>query len=287
MSELHYRHAHVADVPMLSQMNFEMSQVDGIDGEAMTVEELTYRMTALLETDYSAVVMYQDDVPVGYALYTVTPQYTFIRHFFVRKAYRGQGVGAKVFQKLVENEWNNAAAIQIEVASESKGVRSFWESRGFQKTALRLSLETANKSGTRKSCGAVVYRRRLGFVQYLLVQQLNGEHWGFPKGHMDPGELEEDTARREVQEETGLRVRFKSGFYERIRYLTPKSRKKEVVCFLARAPAFHRVRVPANEIADSRWLPYEQARQTLTFENTRILLDKAEAFVRGKTVVPY
>jgi 8-oxo-dGTP pyrophosphatase MutT (NUDIX family) len=287
MSEVHYRHAHVADVPTLSQMNFEMSKLDGVDGEVMTVEELTYRMTALLETDYSAVLIYQDDVPVGYALYTVTPKHTFIRHFFIRKAYRGQGIGATAFQRLVESEWNDAASIQIEVDSDNKGVRSFWESRGFRKTALRMSLDTANKSGTRKACGAVVYRRRLGRVQYLLVQQLNGEHWGFPKGHMDPGEREEDTARREVQEETGLNVRFKPGFYERIHYLTPKSRKKEVVCFLARAPAFHGVSVPKDEIADARWLPYEQARQTLTFENTRILLDKAEAFVRGKTVVPY
>ncbi len=287
MSEVHYRRAHAADLSILSQMNFEMAQLDGIDGEATTVEELTYRMSALLETDYSGVVIYQDDVPVGYALYTVTPKHTFVRHFFIRKAYRGQGIGAKVFQDLLENEWKDAASIQIEVGSDNKGVRSFWESRGFRKTALRLALETANKSGVRKSCGAVVYRRRLRAIQYLLVKHTNGDHWSFPKGHMDPGESEEETARREVQEETGLSVQFRPGFYERIYYLTPKSRKKELVCFLARARAWHRVRIPADEIADYRWLPYEQARETLTFENTRIILDKADAFLRGKTVVPY
>ena len=267
MSEVHYRRAHAADLSILSQMSFEMAQLDGMDGEATTVEELTYRMSALFETDYSGVVIYQDDVPVGYALYTGTPKHTFVRHFFIRKAYRGQGIGAKVFQDLLENEWKDAASIQIEVGSDIKGVRAFWESRGFRKTALRLALETANKSGVRK--------------------HTNGDHWGFPKGHMDPGESKEETARREVQEETGMSVQFRPGFYERIYYLTPKSRKKELVCFLARARAWHRVRIPADEIADYRWLPYEQARETLTFENTRIILDKADAFLRGKTVVPY
>jgi 8-oxo-dGTP pyrophosphatase MutT (NUDIX family)/predicted GNAT family acetyltransferase len=287
MSEVHYRHAHIADVPVLSQMNLEMAELDGLDGGAATAEELAYRMTAFLETDYSAVVIYQDDVPVGYVLYTVTPRHTFIRHFFVRRSYRGQGIGAMIFRRLLADEWNDAASIQIEVDSDNKGARAFWEQQGFHRAALRLALETANKSGTRKSCGAVVYRRGVQGVRYLLVQHTDGKHWGFPKGHMDPGESEAQTAQREVQEETGLAVRFRPGFYERIHYLTPKSRRKEVVCFLARAGVGRRVTAPPDEIQDFRWLSFEEARRTLTFENTRILLDKADAFIRGRTPIPY
>lgn len=43
-----------------------------------------------------------------------------------------------------------------------------------------------------KSCGAVVFTRINHEIRYVLVQQLEGFH-GFPKGHMEEGETEEQT----------------------------------------------------------------------------------------------
>ena len=57
-----------------------------------------------------------------------------------------------------------------------------------------------------KSCGAVVYRVEGRTVRFLVVKNKNGRHWGFPKGHMEYGESERQTALREVLEETGLQV---------------------------------------------------------------------------------
>ena len=56
-----------------------------------------------------------------------------------------------------------------------------------------------------KSCGAVVFTRDHGLVQYLIIQSKEG-FYGFPKGHIEPGEQEEETALREIWEETGLTV---------------------------------------------------------------------------------
>ena len=54
-----------------------------------------------------------------------------------------------------------------------------------------------------KSCGAVVFTRLNGEIKYVIIQSLAG-YYGFPKGHMEAGESEKQTALREVYEETGL-----------------------------------------------------------------------------------
>jgi len=53
-----------------------------------------------------------------------------------------------------------------------------------------------------KSCGAVVYRENAQ-VKYLLLHY-GGAHWDFVKGEMEEDESEEETARRELEEETGI-----------------------------------------------------------------------------------
>lgn len=50
-----------------------------------------------------------------------------------------------------------------------------------------------------KSCGAVVYRAHGDTIHYLLIQSTEGV-WGFPKGHMEGSEAEEETALRQARE---------------------------------------------------------------------------------------
>ena len=58
-----------------------------------------------------------------------------------------------------------------------------------------------------KSCGALVVRRdeEDGKQYLLMIRHKLGGHRSFPKGHMEPGETESQTAEREILEETGLR----------------------------------------------------------------------------------
>ena len=53
--------------------------------------------------------------------------------------------------------------------------------------------------------GAVVYRKNNGEIEYLLLESQNkGHFWGFPKGHVEGNETLEETAKREINEETQL-----------------------------------------------------------------------------------
>lgn len=130
-----------------------------------------------------------------------------------------------------------------------------------------------------KSCGAVIWRETSGKREYLLVQNKKPGakgHWGFPKGHTEEGETEEQTARREIFEETGLSVGdFVKGFRTVTHYSPVPNVEKDVVYFLAKADGD--VTVQECEIADYKWLPYKDAKATLTFDYS--ILDKAESFL--------
>ena len=66
-----------------------------------------------------------------------------------------------------------------------------------------------------KSCGAAVFTKDNGIVNYVIVESNDGV-FGFPKGHTEAGESEHETALREIFEETGLKLKIIDGFREKI-----------------------------------------------------------------------
>jgi bis(5'-nucleosidyl)-tetraphosphatase len=77
-----------------------------------------------------------------------------------------------------------------------------------------------------KSAGAVVFRKTDKGIKYLLLKYRNG-HWDFPKGHIENGETEEETMRREVREETGIDdLKIVPGFIENFRYVRNMNEEK-------------------------------------------------------------
>ena len=54
-----------------------------------------------------------------------------------------------------------------------------------------------------RSCGAIVFRDGEAGESVLMVQHGPG-HWSFPKGHVEAGEQDRQTAIREVFEETEI-----------------------------------------------------------------------------------
>ena len=80
-----------------------------------------------------------------------------------------------------------------------------------------------------RSCGAVMLRKNEERYEVLLVKHL-ASHWGFPKGHMEKGEDEKATARREVLEETGIHIDIIDGFRYKSEYTIRGRIEKSVAC---------------------------------------------------------
>jgi bis(5'-nucleosidyl)-tetraphosphatase len=277
MVELTFVPAGPDSVGLLARFNRELMSEQDIPSN-MTLPELESRMHQLLAEGFSAILFQLDGAFAGYALFRRHPKYAYIRHFHITRPKRTRAVVVDAFQRLRTEHLSDYATIRLDVPEHKKDTLAMWEELGFRPRSIRLELHTDTKRKTKKSCGAIIYRKRLGHVQYLVIQHTNGGHWGFPKGHPEAGETERETALREVHEETGLHVGFRPRFYERIYYLTGKGRRKEVVYFLARVRR-PRVRLQPSELSAYQWLDFWETRETLTYENTKLLLDKAANYI--------
>ncbi|MDN7013210.1 NUDIX domain-containing protein [Methanoculleus sp. FWC-SCC3] len=131
-----------------------------------------------------------------------------------------------------------------------------------------------------RSCGAVVVRRDAD-LQYLILQYGAG-HWDLVKGHGIRGESEEETVLRELEEETGItRAEFVPGFREEVHYFFQRQAHtvyKEVVYYLIETPE-EEVTI-SDEHIDYRWLSYNEALQTITFGNSRRVVEGAHEHLK-------
>jgi 8-oxo-dGTP pyrophosphatase MutT (NUDIX family) len=130
-----------------------------------------------------------------------------------------------------------------------------------------------------KSCGAVVYRKYHGNTEILLVKHVKSGYWSFPKGHVEEGETEAQTAAREIMEETGIDVFVDTGFRETVTYSLRRDIKKTVVYFVARVKKNQSLVAQRSEISELRWVEVDKAGAFLAFENDRAIISKAKAFI--------
>ena len=122
-----------------------------------------------------------------------------------------------------------------------------------------------------KSCGALVYRKKQDRLELLLIRHKNGGHWSFPKGHVETGETEPQTALREIKEETGLDVGLCEGFRQSVEYFPKPNVKKQVVYFLGEAKS-SRVKKQEEEISRIIWTDIRRAWRIVAFENDKNLI---------------
>ena len=128
-----------------------------------------------------------------------------------------------------------------------------------------------------KSCGAVIFRKAEEW-NVLLIRHAKGRHISFPKGHVEPGEMESQTAEREVREETGLTLRVDRRFRAENRYNIRPDTQKLVVIFAAVTDNAEITPQP-EEIAEAFWLPVEEAAARLTYERDRKIMRDAYAHI--------
>ncbi len=99
-----------------------------------------------------------------------------------------------------------------------------------------------------KSCGAIVFRKFHGNIEILLIKHVNSGHWSFPKGHVE-------TPKKDTQ--------------------------KVVVYFLAKAKNFD-FKAQEEEISEIRWVDIGYAVNILTYDNDKVIVNKAKSAIKER-----
>jgi 8-oxo-dGTP diphosphatase len=125
-----------------------------------------------------------------------------------------------------------------------------------------------------RAAGGIVWRRREGGradeLEVAVVHRPKYDDWSFPKGKQERGETDEETARREVQEETGLTCRLGVEL-PTVRYRLADRRRK-VVRYWAMTVESQVDRAPDHEVDEWRWCPRSEADDLLTYDRDRVVL---------------
>ncbi len=133
------------------------------------------------------------------------------------------------------------------------------------------------------SAGGVVFRKTDKGVEFLLIEDLKGR-WSVPKGHVESGETLEQTAIREIGEETGLhktqvhekldKVHFFYRFEGKLIFMT-------TYIFLIEAmdPDEPIVVEESEGIVGARWFPAEKATQILEYKDLKALMQRSLAII--------
>ena len=133
------------------------------------------------------------------------------------------------------------------------------------------------------SAGGVVYRMVDGEPLFLLIRD-SYDNWGFPKGHLEPGEAPSTAALREVGEETGLgELRLDRTLRTIDWYFRFRGRLIHKVChfFLMETAQAETCPQRSEGITACRWARFTEAVELLSYANAREVLEGARAEMAG------
>ena len=148
-----FRLATATDLPQLVSWNRQLIEDERHDNP-MSVEELAARMRTWLATEYQAVVFEDRAVPVAYALFRYTPEWTHLRQFFVARDCRRRGIGARAVALLRDSVFPPGKVVLVEAMAWNDAALSFWRAVGFDDRYVGLESRPA-ASARRSSVSAL------------------------------------------------------------------------------------------------------------------------------------
>ncbi len=135
-----------------------------------------------------------------------------------------------------------------------------------------------------RSYGVIPYRIGTRGIELLMVRQVNGNHWTFPKGHAEEGETVEQTMVRELYEETGIseiELQEEPVFEERYTFEREGVFVDKLVVYrlgktLNDESHYHDT---TGEILERLWGTPEELLQLSLFPEKRALLEEVQKYV--------
>jgi 8-oxo-dGTP pyrophosphatase MutT (NUDIX family) len=153
-----------------------------------------------------------------------------------------------------------------------------------QKKTNKSKLRSQRKGDSRAkaipeyTAGGIAYRTLGdGKIEFLLMQD-HRSRWTIPKGHVESGETLEQTALREMQEETGLAKLKIVDKLDKVHFFYRREGKlifMTTFIFLMEAldPEEPLVLEDTDWVQDLKWFPADQARALIEYKGTKLLLD--------------
>ncbi len=135
------------------------------------------------------------------------------------------------------------------------------------------------------SVGAIVFRTTRNKIEYLVLKGRTGD-WEFPKGGVEEGEEYQQTAIREIEEEAGITdLKLLPGFKKSYGYkFYSNGEKIDKTVHLFICHSFQASIDLSKEHTDHQWRTYEQARNTLTHNAVKEILDEAHKYIKKNIV---
>lgn len=255
----------------------------------MTYEERKAQVRSYL----GKTVHVEIDRPIGYVHHKETYDLQYpINYGFIPGVLGGDGEELDVYVLGIDTPVAECSVRVIGIAHRENDVEDKLiaapEGMAFDQAQIMSAIhfqeqyyKTAIEALFEKSCGAILFKREAGKLSLLLLHETRSRFWSFPKGHMEAGETEEQTALREVLEETGLQVTLLSDFRESIEYGIGANKRKRVVFFLAE---IQKNPIPREgEIESYRWVSLAEAYTMLRGDYALLLERLAERFSRKAT----
>jgi 8-oxo-dGTP diphosphatase len=126
-----------------------------------------------------------------------------------------------------------------------------------------------------RAAGGVIIRYRNEQQEVCLVFRPHHNDWSLPKGKLDPDETELDAALREVYEETGLQCRPLVHLGP-TRYDIERPPFRKVVHYWTMEIVADAIFEPNDEISELVWLPFDEAKDRLSYPHDVEVLSRAE-----------
>ncbi|EQB86195.1 8-oxo-dGTP pyrophosphatase MutT (NUDIX family) [Clostridium punense] len=130
------------------------------------------------------------------------------------------------------------------------------------------------------SSGAVVFTRKDNAIYFVIVKSLEG-FYGFPKGHIEGNETEEEAALREIYEEVGIKTQILPGFRTTDEY--PISNEKDVIkkiIYFVSEYDNQQLCCQEKELEGVYLMTYEEAMNVFQFESSKRILNEAKEFIK-------